>query len=902
MNAPRGSKLPWNLLAPFKRLAFLKENWQSLAIWPLAALLLCAIGWSALITKLNSERSEIEEAALASAAQLSRSYADRLNGVVENIDQTILYVKYIWELSGGRLQLQELQKKGLFRSPFTYFYVAIVDHDGVLVTGTIPNAAGVRVDDFDYFLQQKNAISDTLYIGKPTIGRVTHRNVIPFSRKITDADGNFSGIVLVTVVPDHFTANYDDVIFGKNGFLGIIGGDKIIRVTRTGEYVFPPDFQALISFPHFASPGGSVLLDGKKYFSDGRSRYVGWQTMQGYPLIALTGLDQLDTLAPYRADRAAAIRYATAATAALAAFMLIAMTLSMRLAWRKHQMELAQTTYRMATEEGNEGFYIVRPVRDAQGTIVDFQVVDCNQHGAELQHMRREEFIGKRISDIHTGAILEQRLGLMLRGMAEGFFEGEIEEPSDSPMMTRWLHFIIRRSGDDLAITLRDVSDTKAHVAELERRGNEDALTGLPNRHWAQAYLPQAIAHAAERNAMLALLFIDLDGFKTVNDTLGHAAGDELLRNAARRLKDAVRPHDHVVRLGGDEFVVIIEHVEHKKDAAHVAERILHAFDDGFRLSQGVQSIGTSIGISMFPSDGKDANTLMQNADIAMYSVKTSGKGSYRFYDQKFYDALRARLEKEKELRHAIEQDQFVMYYQPRVEISTGATSSIEALVRWVHPKKGLLDPREFIPLAEETGLIVDLGELVIDKVCAQLANWARTGQELVPVSVNVSPRQFNKDDVPKILSAALARHNVPPELLEVEVTESSMMGENPKVTQALATIQEMGVKLLVDDFGTGYSSLSQLQRMDFDVLKVDRAFTVEIDRTEQGNVFFTAIITMAHALGMRVVAEGVENERQIRMLKSLRCDEIQGFFISKPLPASETQPILPKWFLPSTI
>lgn len=901
MNAPSGSKLPWNLSSSLKKLDFLKGNWHLLAVWPFAALILCGIGWSALIAKLDGDRREIEKSALASAAQLARSYADRLTRVTENIDQTILHLKYSWELSGGRLQLGDLQKRGLFRSP-SNFYVSIIDRNGALVTSTNPYATGTRVEDYDYFLMQKNAITDTLYIGKPIFGRIAQRNVVPFSRKITDADGNFSGIVLVSVAPDHFTANYDDAILGRNGLLGVIGGDKTIRVTRSGAFVYPPDSQVLISFPHFASRGGSVLLDGKKHFSDGRSRYVGWQAMQGYPLIALSGLDEQDVLAPYRAGRAAAMRYAAAATAALAIFTFIAMALSIRLAWRKYQMELAQATYRMATEEGNEGFYIIRPVRDAQGAIIDFEIVDCNQRGAQMQQRRREELIGKRISDIHKGALLEQRIGLMRQGMEKGFCEGEVEEPSDSPAMTRWIHFIIRRSGDDLAITLRDVSDTKAHVAELERRGNEDALTGLPNRHWAQAYLPQAIAHAAENDTMLALLFIDLDGFKTVNDTLGHAAGDELLCNAARRLKDAVRPHDHVVRLGGDEFVVIIEYVAHKRDAAHVAERILHAFHDGFRLSQGVQSIGTSIGISMFPPDGRDASTLMQNADIAMYSVKTSGKRNYRFYDQKFYDALRARLEKEKELRHAIEQDQFVMYYQPRVEISTGATSSMEALVRWIHPTKGLLDPREFIPLAEETGLIVDLGELVIGKVCAQLAGWARTGQELVPVSVNVSPRQFNKADVPRILSAALARHNVPPGLIEVEVTESSMMGENPKVPQALTTIQEMGVKLLVDDFGTGYSSLSQLQRMDFDVLKVDRAFTVEIDRSEQGNVFFTAIITMAHALGMRVVAEGVENERQIRILKSLRCDEIQGFFISRPLPASEMQPILPKWFLPSTI
>jgi diguanylate cyclase (GGDEF)-like protein len=709
-------------------------------------------------------------------------------------------------------------------------------------------------------------------------------------------------VVVVTPVPGYFTMNYDDTTLGKSGLLGVIGSDGIIRATRIGKTVQSPQAPAFVLAPQFAPrEGGSIILDGNEWFPDRRSRYVGWRAVEGYPLIALVGLDEQETLEPYWVNRASAIRRATWATIALAVFTLIAMALSMRLAWRKYQVESTQATYRIATEEGHEGFYIASPIHDVNGAVVDFEIIDCNSSGAEMLCQRREELIGKKISTLYEGANPESLMAWLCHATDTGFYEDDIELPNDTSLAMRWVHLKIVRADSELAITLRDITDSKAHVAELERRGNEDALTCLPNRHWAQSYLPRAIAHAAENNAMLALLFVDLDGFKKVNDTMGHAAGDELLRNAARRLKDAVRPHDYVVRLGGDEFLVIIEQIEHKGDAAHVAERIVHAFQESFRLTQGAYSVGTSIGISTFPSDGDDADTLLHNADIAMYSVKTSGKGNYNFYDQKFYDALRARLEQESELRYAIEHDQLVMYYQPRVDISTGTTSSMEALVRWMHPSKGLLEPLEFIPLAEETGLILSLGELVIDKVCAQLACWARSGQELVPVSINVSSRQFNEADIANILSSALVRHNVAATLVEVEVTESSMMGNSSDVANALTAIRRMGVKLLVDDFGTGYSSLSQLQRLDFDVLKVDRAFTAEIDRTENGNVFFNAIITMAHAIGMRVVAEGVENESQIKILKSLRCDEIQGYYISRPLPPSDTQPILPRWFFPST-
>lgn len=434
------------------------------------------------------------------------------------------------------------------------------------------------------------------------------------------------------------------------------------------------------------------------------------------------------------------------------------------------------------------------------------------------------------------------------------------------------------------------VHDPKAHVEELKRRGDEDVLTNLPNRQWIHNYLPSAIDRAKHAGQSLALLFIDLDGFKKVNDTAGHAAGDEVLQHAAQRLLVAIRPHDKVVRFGGDEFVVVLEKVEHRMDAAHVAERVQHAFEQPFQVSQGVHIVGTSIGIALFPEDGEDTAALLEKADIAMYSVKTNGKRGYQFYEAKFYYALRERLDKETALRDAIAHDEFVLYYQPRVDIATGMTSSLEALVRWQHPSNGVLNPSEFIGLAEETGLIVGIGELVIEKVCAQLAKWNAKSSKLLPVSINVSPRQFQSTDIAELLGSALNRHNIPAPLVELEVTESSMMADSAGVMAILARLQGKGVKILVDDFGTGYSSLSQLYKMDFDVLKVDQSFTAELSKSEDAKIFFTAIVTMAHALGMRVVAEGVETLSQIKILQTLHCDEIQGFFISRPLPPGEVQ------------
>lgn len=297
------------------------------------------------------------------------------------------------------------------------------------------------------------------------------------------------------------------------------------------------------------------------------------------------------------------------------------------------QSEQARTTYRMATEGGDEGFFILRPVYGENHAIADFEFIDSNQCGAAYLGHLREELIGKKMSALYyTDGELERPMRILRRAMAIGFFEDDLEVVRAGPLQHRWVHCKIMRAQGDLAVTLRDISEAKAHVDELERRSNEDALTGLPNRHWLQDYLPRALARAAEDMSELALLFMDLDGFKQVNDTNGHPAGDELLKAAAHRLQIAVRPQDKVVRVGGDEFLVILENLAHHADAAQVAARIVHAFDADFLLPQGSCSVGTSIGISLFPSDAKDAETLLRHADTAMYEVKGSGKRNYRFF------------------------------------------------------------------------------------------------------------------------------------------------------------------------------------------------------------------------------------------------------------------------------
>ena len=859
--------------------------------WMALFLVVAGIGWASLFQYLEHRQKQVEQQAMAKTEENARSYASYLQQTLSAIDQLILSIKYGWERSEGKLHLEEMLQTGVFIGA-SDFYVGIFDKNGNLLTNTVPGSNPINAADAPFFLQQREAAADYLYIDKPALGTFTRRSVIRFSRKLLNHAGQFGGVVLVSVTVKYLTANYESLTLGRHGFLGIVGEDGIVRATRVGDTIQTSDAPALFSVPGFATATGVGIWSGKGRFADGRARYVGWESLSNYPLIALAGMDRQDVLAVYADDRSRLIRNALLATAALALFTLVACSLWIRLAWRKHMHEQTQTTYRLATESGTEGFYIIEPIQE-EGAIVDVEFVDCNRRGAQFLGSTRGKVIGHRMSEFYGGRIPRQIMHLLTLSMERGEYEDEIKMAENGPIDIEWMHFKLVRSDGRLAMTLRDISGTKAHVRELERRSNEDTLTGLPNRRWVGNYLPRAVFEAGERHAMLAILFIDLDGFKKVNDTVGHDVGDELLRNAAMRLKVAVRPGDHVVRMGGDEFLVIIEDIHHQSDAAHVARRILHAFEEAFKLSKGMHTIGASIGISMYPADGADAATLIKNADIAMYAVKTGGKRNFRFYDQRFDEALSRRHQRESELRNALEHDQFVMYYQPRIEMASGATSGMEALVRWAHPTRGIVAPNEFIPLAEESGLIVELGGMVVDKVCAQIAAWMRQGQPLVPVSVNVSARQLDETDIEQLLCANISRHGIDPRLVELEVTESAMSRSGGDVARTLGNIQNMGIKLLIDDFGTGYSSLSQLQQLDFDVLKVDRAFTARLEKSTEGTALVRAIIMMAHELGMRVVAEGVETLEQLGTLKALACDEIQGFLISKPVPASEKQPIL---------
>jgi diguanylate cyclase (GGDEF)-like protein len=455
---------------------------------------------------------------------------------------------------------------------------------------------------------------------------------------------------------------------------------------------------------------------------------------------------------------------------------------------------------------------------------------------------------------------------------------------------------LLQRLADNVSFALEnfDRADEKRRADDrIEYLASHDSLTGLPNREMFTGLLRHTI-EAARRNAQwFALLFIDLDRFKIINDSLGHEAGDILLIEVANRLRGALRASDVVARLGGDEFVVILDGASDRSDVERIADHLLAVIGQPTQLSGHECHTTASIGVALYPENGEDAATLTKNADMAMYAAKEDGKNRFRFFMGESKAQSIDRLQLETELRRSVERSQFSLNYQPKVDLGSGQITGVEALLRWNHPLLGLVPPAQFIPLAEETGLIVPIGRWVLREACTQNMAWQRSGLVPVSMAVNLSPRQFADEQLLEDVDGALRGSGMSPVLLQLEVTEGMVMRNVARAVRVLDAIQSRGIRLAIDDFGTGYSSMSLMKQLPIDTIKIDRSFVRDLPRDSEDQAIAEAIISMGKALGMTVVAEGVETAEQHAFLRSHGCDEMQGYLFSKPLPAGELAKLL---------
>jgi len=437
-------------------------------------------------------------------------------------------------------------------------------------------------------------------------------------------------------------------------------------------------------------------------------------------------------------------------------------------------------------------------------------------------------------------------------------------------------------------LVFHDVSEKRELLRRLSHQAHHDVLTDLPNRQLFKERVQQAILQAPRQKERFAVFFIDLDGFKLVNDTLGHAAGDSLLCQVGERFKATLRQEDTVARQGGDEFLILLSKLPSEQQAAHVAQKLLDVLNPPFQVLNQDVYLTASIGIALYPVDGEDSEILIQRADMAMYQVKVEGRNNYYFYTGALNERLAERLALQNELRRALERKEFILYYQPQYRLSDGKFCGIEALVRWQHPEHGFLTPDKFIPIAEESGFILPLGEWVLRSACAQNKLWQDLGFPPVRVAVNLSARQFWQKNLVEKISQILKETGLEPEWLALEITESLSMENVVASVEILQKLKNMGIHLSIDDFGTGFSSLSYLNRFTLDTLKIDRSFISRLDHGLDSQAIVRTIIQLANNLGLNVIAEGVETQAQLMFLEAMGCDQVQGFFFAKPTPVQE--------------
>ena len=534
----------------------------------------------------------------------------------------------------------------------------------------------------------------------------------------------------------------------------------------------------------------------------------------------------------------------------------------------------------------------------------DFNVFRVNPAFSRMFSLKAGDVEGKRIDDILPFSELKEAIkdGFKNRyervdNVFESSYQGNryfrisvsIINPSDS-----------EESEGQVLLVIEDITERKLSDEKIIQLANYDNLTGLPNRRLLMNYLNQAITLVGRRALCAAVLFIDLDRFKLINDTLGHSAGDELLKEVAERLKKCVRLSDTVGRLGGDEFIVLLPDIEQIDDVIIICNRIQTIFDSPVRIVEQEVSVMMSIGISVYPTDGDDGETLLRKADVAMYRAKSEGKSCYRFYSDGMSQAGADSLRLESRLRRAAERGELFLNYQPQVDLNTGRIYGAEALLRWHDPGYGIISPKAFIPIAEESGLIIPIGEWLLRTACLQAKEWQGRGLNHIKLAVNISLRQFMQKEFAQVVGRILKETGLDAGDLELELTESIIMENAESVINILNELKQIGVRLAIDDFGTGYSSLMYLKLMPIDIIKIDQSFVNDMTVNKDDASICDAIIKLAKSLNLEVIAEGVETLDQIEPLKRLDCNNIQGYVISKPLGCKEFEMFLSKdWIFP---
>ncbi len=864
-----------------------KDNWR--ARWmrrgldthfslPLFALMLLVAIWVVSFHEIDAEREHAEEAAGDTLREMIGTYEAQVARSLDGIDQTLRLLKYAVERKGALGALPELGREGLL-PPGVVFVVSIVDRNGVTVASN-PRALPISVADQPYFKFHQQRDGGSTYVSQASRDAANTEWHLHFTRRIDDDAGNFDGIVIVETDPAYFTSSYERGRLGEQGMLGLVGADGVVRALRIGDK---------LSFGQRLDMRGDVVN-----LPDGLRHYSGMRALHGVPLNVVVGLDEKEPMAEFERRRTEKIWEASIASALLLFVSALLWLWSWQGARNRGHVRRAQETYAAASAASLDAFFVMREVRDTGGEIVDFVFVDANMRAEQMTGYSKRELCRMTLCGLMPQARCNGMFEHLMQAMRLGGVHESEWENTMPQLRAHWLHQQVVPVENGIVAIVRDITERKLAEERMLHLAHHDTLTGLPNRSLISDRLELAIAQARRNDGSVLVAFIDLDGFKLVNDGLGHNAGDELLKVVAERMTACLRAGDTVGRFGGDEFVLLLTETGEVADAAQVLERVREQVLRSISLCGQDVQVSCSIGVAVYPHDGDDAETLLMHADAAMYRAKDMGKNNCQFYTCEMNEHIEEKLALLEGLRCALDEGQFRLLYQPKVDLRDGRVFGVEALVRWDHPQHGVIGPDRFIPLAEESGMIVALGDWVLRTACAQNRAWQLAGVEPLRISVNVSPRQFEEQGLVQRVAGALADSGLAAEWLELEVTEGVIMRDLPQAVAKMAEVRAMGVSLSIDDFGTGYSSLSALKSFPISTLKIDKSFVRDLGRNAGDEAIASSIIGLAHRLKLRVIAEGVETEQQRSFLRENGCDEMQGYLFSRPVSPEQLLKLLP--------
>ncbi len=867
--------------------AFLRASILRILVWPILCLILVTILWYWTGSRIDIERRDLENKALNDATLLGKDYEKYVAQTIEQVNQITLQVQYNWEQSHKKLDLQKLSEGGIFRSAHV-LNVIVLDRDGLPTTSIVPPPKGTTYADRDYFIFHKNDDSSSILVGKPALARSTGKPSITFTRRLSTPQGEFDGVVLVAIDAAYLTGFFAGSFPGKTGLLALAGLDGLLRSVTIGDEPQNPTLPQLRAVPLFASTEGATYLKSEQWFGDNLPRFVAWRTMKDYPLVVMAGISEQEYLAPQQATWATYKSAATLGSIILFLFASVAAAMSIRIARKKYQEEEVRKAYRVATDGGNEGFYMYEALRDKNGTIVDYLLVDCNERGAELLGMDQAKLRRMKLSDLYPAIYFDELMSTFLHAMESGFHEEEFRMPREGQSGIEWAKRRLIRYSNGLTVTVQDITERKLSEEKIEFLAHHDPLTHLPNRILLRDRFEQAMTVATREDSGVVMMFLDLDHFKQINDSFGHPLGDKLLIKIVKRLQDCVRDADTICRQGGDEFIIILTNIKDINDISRIAQNMLDAVLKPIEIENQRFHTSASIGITLFPNDGDDFDTLLKNADTAMYQAKDSGRNAYRFFTARMNEDVIGQMLLHSQLRSALEEKQFQLHYQPQIDLGNGRVVGMEALIRWHHPEQGTISPARFIPVAEASGLIIPIGEWVLEEACKQARIWQQNGQPLFKVAVNLSALQFKRGNILDTVTKALERSGLPPNMLELELTESILLQDMEGAIKTVHDLKALGVQLSIDDFGTGYSSLSYLKQLDVDKLKIDQSFVRDLVTDVNDMAIVCAIIQLGKSLQMRVIAEGVESAEQLHFLSAHECNEAQGYYICRPQAAAD--------------